>query len=76
MAKVEPQEKPNRLNRLIEADEESRARSLEQDAYEPISGARAVEALQSFLGNELVLEALSGEQQDGFSRIHNGKRRK
>ena len=57
MAKVEPQEKPNWLNRPVVAGQERSDRNLEQDqaAYEPISGARAVEALQSFLGNELVL---------------------
>ena len=57
MAKVDAQEKPKRLSRPFLTSETSNARGQERDSpvYEPISGAGAVESLQSILGNELVL---------------------
>lgn len=75
MVKVDAQEKPNRSSRPPVLAEEVHDGGLDLDhaVYEPISGAEVVESLQSILGNELVLEALSGEVQDGLSSFVGGE---
>lgn len=76
MAKVDTQEKPVRQrSELLPTKREGEGREAQRQhtVFEPISGAASVEALQSVMGNELVLDALSGESEDAFANLIGGE---
>jgi hypothetical protein len=76
MAKDDTQEKPARQrSELLPAKREGDSLETQHKhaVYEPISGASSVEAMQAVMGNELVLEALSGESEDAFASLIGGE---